>query len=59
MDPDLQQIAWAEHGFRTGLIGVNNDPALITATKLPDTVDLVVPMPSARVMSDIVAAVQN
>ena len=59
VDPDLQQIAWAEHGFRTGLIGVNNDPALITATKLPDTVDLVVPMPSARVMSDIVAAVQN
>lgn len=59
VDPDLQQIAWAEHGFRTGLIGVNNDPAEIKVAKLPDTVALVVPMPSARVMMDIVGAVQN
>ena len=58
VDPELQQIAWAEHGFRTGLIGVNNDPKLITVAKLPDTIALVVPMPSAKVMSDIVAAVQ-
>jgi len=59
VDPDLQQIAWAEHGFRTGLIGVTNDPASITVAKLPETVALVVPMPSAKVMTDIVAAVQN
>ncbi len=58
VDPDLQQIAWAEHGFRTGLIGVTNDPGKITVAKLPDTVDLVVPMPSAKVMTDIIAAVQ-
>ena len=58
VDPDLQQIAWSEHGFRTGLIGVNNDPKLITVAKLPETIDLVVPMPSAKVMGDIVAAVQ-
>lgn len=56
IDPDLQQIAWAEHGFRTGLIGVNNDPAQIKIAKLPDTVALVVPMPSAKVIRDIVAA---
>ncbi len=59
VDPELQQIAWAEHGFRTGLIGVNNDPALIVVAKLPETVDLVVPMPSAKVMTSIVAAVQS
>lgn len=56
VDPDLQQIAWAEHGFRTGLIGVNNDPAQIKIAKLPDTVALVVPMPSAKVIRDIVGA---
>jgi hypothetical protein len=56
VDPELQQIAWAEHGFRTGLIGVTNDPALITVAKLPETVALVVPMPSAKVMTDIVRA---
>ena len=51
----MQQIAWDQHGFRTGLIDVTNDPAAITIAKLPDTV---VPMPSARVMADIVGAVQ-
>lgn len=58
VDPELQQIAWAEHGFRTGLIGVTNDPAQITVAKLPETVALVVPMPSAKVMTEIVNAVQ-
>ena len=57
-DPELQAIAWAEHGFRTGLIGVENDPADITAATLPSTVDLVVPMPNAGVMEAIIAAVQ-
>lgn len=57
VDPDLQQIAWAQHGFRTGLIGVNNDPAQIKIAKLPETVALVVPMPSAKVTREIVAAV--
>ena len=58
VDPDLQQIAWAEHGFRTGLIGVNNDPGLIKVAKLPETIAQVAPMPSAKVMREIVAAVQ-
>ena len=53
-DPELQAIAWAEHGFRTGLIGVENDPAAIGNATLPETVSLVVPMPSAKVMSAIV-----
>jgi hypothetical protein len=57
-DPDLQAIAWADHGFRTGLIGVENDPAAIRAASLPATVDLVVPMPTARVMEAVIAAVQ-
>jgi hypothetical protein len=57
-DPDLQAIAWAEHGFRTGLIGVENDPAALTAASLPATVDLVVPMPTAAVMEKVIAAVE-
>jgi hypothetical protein len=59
VDPVLQQIAWAEHGFRTGLIGVENDPALITVSKMPETIALVVPMPSAGVMTDIVDALNR
>ncbi len=57
-DPNLQAIAWADHGFRTGLIGVENDPAAIKAASLPATVDLVVPMPAAKVMEAVIAAVQ-
>lgn len=57
-DPELQAIAWADHGFRTGLIGVENNPAAMTVAKLPETVELVVPMPSARVMARIITAVE-
>ncbi|MEO0912827.1 MAG: hypothetical protein AAFY59_07540 [Pseudomonadota bacterium] len=57
VDPDLQDIAWARHGFRTGLIGVENDPADIGVATLPETVNLVVPMPSASVMERIIQSV--
>ncbi len=59
IDPDLQQIAWAEHGFRTGLIGIENAPSAITVATLPDTVALVVPMPSAEVMTSIIDVVRQ
>ena len=57
-DPDIQALAWSEHGFRTGLIGVENDPADIKVVTLPETVDLVVPMPAAAVMEKIIEAVE-
>lgn len=57
-DPDVQRIAWAEHGFRTGLLGIENDPADIAVATLPERVDLVIPMPSAAVMTEVVAAVR-
>jgi hypothetical protein len=57
-DPELQAIAWRDHGFRTGLIGVENDPAAIAVATLPETVPLVVPMPTAEVMAAIIRAVE-
>jgi hypothetical protein len=59
VDPELQQIAWAEHGFRTGLIGIENDPAAIEVVRLPDAVALVVPMPSAAVMTEIIGSIRQ
>lgn len=56
LDAEVQDIAWASHGFRTGLIGVQNDPARLTAAPLPARVDLVVPMPGAPVMQAIIDA---
>ena len=57
-DPEIQQIAWTKHGFRTGLIGVENDPAAIGVASLPESVDLVVPMPAAAVMSQVIETVK-
>jgi hypothetical protein len=56
-DPALQALAWSRHGFRTGLIGVENNPGDFSVAALPATVDLVVPMPTARVMERIIAAI--
>lgn len=55
-DPDIQRIAWEQHGFRTGLIGVTNDPKVLTITGVPETITAVVPMPSAGAMRRIIDA---
>ena len=58
LDSELQDLAWSRHGFRTGLIGVQNDPAALEAATLPERVDLVAPMPSAAVMRAVIEAVR-
>ena len=57
-DPDLQAIAWSDHGFRTGLIGVENRPEDIAVATVPETISLVAPMPSAAVMEAVIQAVR-
>ena len=57
-DPALQDLAWAQHGFRTGLLGVESDPAALKVAVLPERVDLVAPMPSATVMRAVIDAVR-
>lgn len=58
-DPRLQSLAWTGHGFRTGLIGVQNDPADIQVTTLPASVDLVVPMPPMQSMQQVIGALES
>lgn len=53
-DPDIQKIAWKRYGFRTGLQGVQNDITALPVKGIPSTVDQVVPMPDANVMSAII-----
>lgn len=55
MDPELQDLAWSGHGFRTGLVGALPTPA--SALGLPETVSLVVPMPGAEVVQAIIRTV--
>ncbi len=53
-DPELQQLAWTQHGFRSGLMGAQNDPADLPVTGLPASIEAVVPMPTAEAMGRII-----
>jgi hypothetical protein len=56
-DPEIQNIAWEEHGFRSGLLGVQNDPSILKVTGIPATVDAIIPMPEPEVMEAIIQAI--
>lgn len=54
-DTKIQQLAWERHGFRTGLIGVQNDPAVLQVVGVPRTsVQTAQQIPRASVMDQIV-----
>lgn len=53
-DPEIQRIAWEEHGFRTGLIGVQNDPKVIKVDGLARSITKTMPMPRASIMEKII-----
>lgn len=57
-DEKLQDLAWKEHGFRSGLLGVNNDPAALNVGGIPDTFNQVMPMPDAAVMQQIIESLE-
>jgi hypothetical protein len=56
-DDDIQRIAWEEQGFRSGLMGVENDPAALPVTGIPTSIDAVIPMPGAEVMERLIDAI--
>jgi hypothetical protein len=53
-DEEIQKIAWEEHGFRTGLVGVQNNAKIIKVTGIAETIKQTVPMPKAAVMQKII-----
>lgn len=53
-DPDVQTVAWADQGLCTGMIGVEIDPAAISAARSPEIVSLVTPTPSAAAMRAVI-----
>ncbi len=58
-DDDLQRIAWERHGFRSGLMGVQNDPAVLDVLGIPEEITSVMPMPGAPVMTRIIRAIEG
>jgi hypothetical protein len=57
-DKDIQRLAWERHGFRSGLIGVSNDPKVLTVAGIPESIDSVVPMPKADAIGIILDALR-
>ena len=55
-DSQLQQLAWQRHGFRTGLLGVTNNPEVLQIGGIPETINQIIPMPDGRVMQQMMDA---
>jgi hypothetical protein len=55
-DEELQQLAWTQHGFRSGAIGARNDPADLGIDRVATDVTQVVQMPRPEVMFSIMDA---
>jgi len=57
LDPDVQKIAWEQHGFRTGMMGAQNDPKLLAVVGIPAVVNKVIPLPGPAVMDRILTTI--
>ncbi|MFC0215484.1 hypothetical protein ACFFK0_24120 [Paenibacillus chartarius] len=55
-DPDVQRIAWERYGFRTGLIGVTNDPAAFRVKGIARSIDNVMQTPDYATMQKLLEA---
>ena len=58
-DGKIQEIAWSSYGFRSGVMGINNDPAILEEVGLPERIAMVTPLPSPDVMEEIIGALQS
>jgi hypothetical protein len=58
-DEDVQKLAWERHGFRTGLMDLQNDPRLLGVVGIPERITKVLPMPSPDVMQKIMNAISS
>lgn len=58
-DPEIQQIAWESHGFRSSVKGVRNDPSKHKVSGLPEVVTSIIQMPSAETMDIILNTIKQ
>jgi hypothetical protein len=58
-NPDIQQLAWSKHGFRSGLMGVQNDPKVLQVVGVSNAEVAAIPIPQASVMELITQGLQT
>jgi hypothetical protein len=59
MDPVIQDIAWKDHGFRTGISGTQEETDVFGVNGVLSQVIGVMPMPDFRTMDIIVKGLSN
>ena len=52
-DERIQRIAWEQHGFRSGLLGVSNDADVLNISGIAASVDSVIPLPRFDAMLEL------
>jgi hypothetical protein len=57
-DPEIQKIAWEQHGFRSSTKGVRNDPSKHKVSGLPEVITSIIQMPSAETMDRILEEIK-
>lgn len=58
-DEELQQLAWTQHGFRSGALGAVNDPADLGIERVAPEVTQVIQMPRPDVMFSIMDGITD
>jgi hypothetical protein len=58
-DREIQRLAWERHGFRSGLLGVENEMRGLRVGGIPPRIESVVPMPNSVTMQKILAALEK
>lgn len=57
LDPAIQEIAWAEHGFRSGLTAGAEAPQIAALPGIPERIESVIGLPSPAAMAQIIALI--
>lgn len=58
-DPQIQELAWKKHGFRTGVSGVNQDTSIFGVEGVAPNITKIIPMPDVKTMDAIIKYLEN
>lgn len=59
MDERIQKLAWSDHGFRSGLVGVTIDPSAVSLPFMPESIDSVIPLPGPRAFERLLEGLKS
>jgi hypothetical protein len=54
-EPDIQKIAWERYGFRTGVLGIQNNTVNLPISGISANIDSVTTIPDAITMDSLLA----